>query len=41
MIASVLKKNPNTIRRLLQKLVEGGIVSKNGETYSLVYEAAQ
>jgi hypothetical protein len=35
MIASMLGKNPNTIRRLLQMLVRDGVVSKNGETYTL------
>lgn len=40
MIATALKKNPNTIRRLLQKLTESGLVSKNGETYSLVPEVS-
>ncbi|MGA7408921.1 MAG: winged helix-turn-helix domain-containing protein [Bryobacteraceae bacterium] len=34
-IASALKKNPNTVRRLLQKLAQGGFVTKNGETYAL------
>ena len=34
-IASMLKKNPSTIRRLLQNLVKDGVIAKNGETYSL------
>ena len=35
MIATLLKKNANTIRRLLQKLVKDGFVTKNSETYSV------
>ncbi len=39
-IASMLKKNPNTVRRLLQKLVKDGVIAKNGDTYSLTHARA-
>lgn len=37
-MATMLRKNPNTVRRLIQKLAEGGLVTKDGETYSVVPE---
>jgi AAA domain len=35
-IATALKKNPTTVRRLLQMLLQDGYVTKNVETYDLV-----
>ncbi len=37
-IATRLKKNPNTVRRLLQELAKDGVVSKGGDTYSRARE---
>ena len=34
-IAAKLNKNPNTVRRLLQKLAKDGVIDKTGDTYSL------
>jgi len=37
-MATLLKKNPTTVRRLLQKLSVDGLVTKDGETYSVISE---
>jgi predicted transcriptional regulator len=41
MIASMLKKNPSTVRRLLQKLAKNGVIVKDGEMYSLASRARE